>query len=130
MGLPPHLIDLVQDALLKSFWTKGALLKFLRRSSVSDKFLSQLSRDDTKRDWLDRLFPVLEADERGQSLIQQMARSLADQTTFPDLMNWENSAERTQAAMDAVGALKSYLTQKDLEKVDERGNLYSFCILH
>jgi hypothetical protein len=120
MGLPPHLIDLVQDALLKSFWTKGALLKFLRRSSVSDKFLSQLSRDDTKRDWLDRLFPVLEADERGQSLIQQMARSLADQTTFPDLMNWENSAERTQAAMDAVGALKSYLTQKDLEKVDER----------
>ncbi|MFN5530266.1 MAG: hypothetical protein ACK5F7_06815 [Planctomycetaceae bacterium] len=111
---------MVQDALLKSFWTKGALLKFLRRSSVSDKFLSQLSRDDTKRDWLDRLFPVLEADERGQSLIQQMARSLADQTTFPDLMNWENSAERTQAAMDAVGALKSYLTQKDLEKVDER----------
>ena len=120
MGLPPHLIDLVQDALLKSFWTKGALLKFLRRSSVSDKFLSQLSRDDTKRDWLDRLFPVLEANERGQSLIQQMARSLADQTTFPDLMNWENSAERTQAAMDAVGAPKNYLTQKDLEKVDER----------
>ena len=38
-GLPPHFIDLVQDALLKSFWTKKALRTFIRRSHISESFL-------------------------------------------------------------------------------------------
>jgi hypothetical protein len=120
MGLPPHFIDLVQVALLKSFWTKKALRNFLRRSHVSDNFLSQLSNDEKKSDWLDRLFPKLEASERGQALIQQMARSLADQTSFPDLMNWEDSAEKVRAAQEAVNALKDYLVRKDNDKEQEQ----------
>ena len=120
MGLPPHFIDLVQDALLKSFWTKKALRNFLRRSHVSDNFLSQLPEDEKKRDWLDRLFPKLEVNERGQTLIQQMARSLADQTSFPDLTNWEDSSEKIRAAKEAVNALKNYLARKDSDKDEQR----------
>jgi hypothetical protein len=120
MGLPPHFIDLVQDALLKSFWTKKALRRFLRRSHVTDGFISQLPDDETKRGWLDRLFPKLEASERGQNLIHKMARSLADQTSFPDLANWEDSTEKIRVATDAVNALKSYIAQKDQEQNDER----------
>src|SRR6266849_2832221 len=95
--LSPHFIDLVQDALLKSFWTKKALRNFLRRCHIAEKFLSQLSHEETKREWLDQLFPKLEDTDRGQALIQQMARSLADQTTFPDLENWENSTEKIRS---------------------------------
>jgi hypothetical protein len=120
MSLPPHFIDLVQDALLKSFWTKNALRKFLRRSHVSDNFLSQLPDNETKRDWLDRLFPKLEGTEKGQALIQQMAKSLADQTTFPDLANWEDSAEKIRAATQAVNALKEYFARKDDEREQEQ----------
>ena len=118
--LPPHFIDLVQDALLKSFWTKIALRKFLRRSHISENFLAQLNNTDTKRDWLDHLFPKLENSERGQALIQQMARALADQTTFPDLENWEDSADKIAAAKAAVTPLRSYLERKDEQRLDER----------
>ena len=58
--LSPHFIELVYDALLKSFWRKKALRNFLRRSHVSENFLGQLTDDESKRDWLDRLFRRLE----------------------------------------------------------------------
>src|SRR5216683_3735846 len=114
--LSPHFIELVQDALIKSFWTKKALRNFLRRSHIAESFLSQLSNDEIKRDWLDRLFPKLEGSDRGQALIQKMARSLADQSTFPDLDNWEDSTEKIRAAQAAVTALKGYLNRKDDER--------------
>ena len=120
MSLPPHFIDLVQDALLKSFWKKQSLRNFLRRSHISETFLSQLSDSEMKRDWLDRLFPKLEATEKGQALIQQMARSLADQTSFPDLTNWEDSSEKIRVAKEAVNALKIYLARKDSDMDEER----------
>jgi hypothetical protein len=91
---PPHFIELVQDALLKSFWTKKALRNFLRRSHIKESVLAQLPPEGTKRDWLDWLFPKLEASDKGHAIIQQMARSLAEQTTFPDLANWEDSTEK------------------------------------
>jgi len=118
--LSPHFIDLVQDALLKSFWTKKALRNFLRRSHIAESFLAQLPYEETKREWLDRLFPKLEESDRGQALIQQMARSLADQATFPDLDNWEDSADKIRAAQAAVAALKDYLNRKDDEREQEK----------
>lgn len=118
--LPPHFIDLVQDALLKSFWTKKALRKLLRRSHISESFLAQLNDADTKRDRLDQLFPKLEGSDKGQAVIQQMARALADQTAFPDLDNWEDSAEKIRVAKIAVVALRKYVDQKDQERANER----------
>jgi hypothetical protein len=118
--LSSHFIDLVYDALLKSYWRKEALRRFLRRSHISDHFLAQLSADESKREWLDRLFPKLEASDRGQAVIQQMARSLADQTTFPDLENWEDSDEKIRAAKAAVAALREYLKRKHEEQENEK----------
>lgn len=119
-SLPPHFLELVYDALLKSYWTKKALKIFLRRSHVGESFLSQLDHAETKREWLDRLFPKLERSGRGQALIQQMARSLAEQVRFPDLENREDSDQKTAAAKEAVVSLKTYLGRKDSEKQDER----------
>ena len=119
-ALSPHFIELVQDALLKSYWTKKALRSFLRRSHIAETFLSQLPYEETKRDWLDRLFPKLEESGRGQALIQQMARSLADQSSFPDLANWEDSADKISAAKKAGAALKDYLNRKDDEREEEK----------
>lgn len=119
-GLPPHFIELVQDALLKSFWTKKGLRSFLRRSYISESFLAQLSPDETKRDWLDRLFPKLEGTEKGRAVIREMAGSLADQTTFPDLGNSEDSGGKIREAQASVTALKAYLAKKGEERENEK----------
>lgn len=118
--LPPHFVELLYDTLLKSFWRKKSLRNFLRRSHVAEAFLSSLPEDETKRDWLDRLFPRLEATEKGQSLLQQMARSLAEQDSFPDLLHWEDSEDKIRDAKAAVAALKEYINRKDEEKRDEQ----------
>ena len=118
--LPSHLIELVQDALLKSFWRKPALKNFLRRNGISEAALAQLDNSETKRVWLDRLFPKIEISERGQAVIQQMAASLADQTSFPDLTTWEDSELKIMQAKEAVAALKEYLDRKKQERIDER----------
>jgi len=116
--LPPHFIDLVYDCLLKSFWTKNALKRFLRRSGVSDNFLSQLDDAETKREWLDRLFPKLESSERGQALVRQMAATLSDQDSFPD-HNREDAAEKIQAAKESVATLKAYISKQREDKERE-----------
>lgn len=107
--LPSHFIDLVQDALLKSFWRKAALLAFLRRHRISSNFLATWDTTETKRVFLSRLFPRLEASEKGVAVFKQMAVSLADQVKFPDLEGWEDSEEKIRVARDAVGSLKRYL---------------------
>jgi len=89
--LPPHFIELVYDAVLKSFWRRPALKRFLRASGIPEADLAQLDPNDTKRVWLDQLFPKLETAAKGPALINQMARAIAEQTKFPDLENWEDS---------------------------------------
>src|SRR5207248_2557813 len=58
--LSPHFVELVYDALLKSFWRRKALKRFLRLSKVPEPLLAQLHDGEIKRDWLDRLFPQLQ----------------------------------------------------------------------
>lgn len=114
--LPSHFIDLVRDALLKSFWRKPILRQFLQRHHVKESFLATWSSDETKREILDRLFPKLEATGQGQQVIKQMAISLADQIAFPDLKGWEDEALKQKTAMEAIAALKVYLNKaKDEE---------------
>jgi hypothetical protein len=117
--LPPHFIDLIRDALLKSFWRRNSLIAFLRRMSIAETTLSALRSDESKRIWLDRLFPELEKHPKGSSALMDMAKALADQTTFPDLVGWEESVQMTEAAQVAVGALKSYINRKQKEVDDE-----------
>jgi hypothetical protein len=107
--LPSHFIDLIQDTALKSFWRKASLLNFLRRHNIAQTFLATLDATETKRDLLGRLFPRLEASEKGVRVFKQMAVSLADQVSFPDLEGWEDSEQKITAAREAVASLKRYL---------------------
>ncbi|MGH9427769.1 MAG: restriction endonuclease, partial [Terriglobia bacterium] len=67
--LPSHFIDLAQDALLKSFWRKNALLTFLRRHKIAESFLATWQETETKRMFVGRLFPKLESDNKGDQVI-------------------------------------------------------------
>lgn len=108
-SLPSHFIDLVRDALLKSFWRKPTLRQFLSRHRVKDAFLATWTPEETKREILDRLFPKLEKTDEGQQVIKQMAVSLSEQIAFPDLMGWEDEALKVKNAKEAVTNLEKYV---------------------
>lgn len=110
--LPTHFVELVQDALLKSYWRRKAFRNALRRNGVAESFLATWNEDESKRDLLNRLMPALEAAERGPALIKQLAVHLADQVSFPDLTGWADEAEKIQAAKAAVAALKTYIDRE------------------
>ncbi len=113
--ITPRLIDLTYEAALKSYWRKNALRKFLRASHVTENFISSWAEDESKRDLLDRLFQILQKTDKGKSVIFQMVKNLSEQTTFPDLRNWEDSDKKIQDAHKAVQELKAYLRVQDTE---------------
>ena len=114
--LTPHYISLVYEACLMSFWRRKALAKFLRQCGVSTSFLQSWAPDESKREVLDRLFLELPTSDRGRSGLVRMAEFLMEQETFPDLENWENSADKLRAARDAVSRLRLYHS-KQLEEI-------------
>jgi vacuolar-type H+-ATPase subunit I/STV1 len=118
--ITPRLVELTYEAALKSYWRKNALRKFLRASHVSESFLSTWSEPETKREFLDRMFSKLQESDKGKSVIFSMARNLSEQTTFPDLRDWEDSAQKIQVASKAIQELKSYLRKQEEEIKDER----------
>jgi len=120
--IPSHFIDLVQDAMLKSFWRKNALLNFLRRHKISETFLASWQETETKRVFITRLLPKLEAHAKGGQILQQMAISLADQVKFPDLEGWEDAKEKVQSAQEAIEALRRYIEiqKQKTEEIKER----------
>ena len=118
--ITPRLIELTYEATLKSFWRKEALRKFLRASHVAEGFMATWASDETKRDFLDRAFQELQASDRGKAVIFEIARFLSEQTTFPDLRNWEGSAQMIAEATKAVAELKAYLKSQDENIRDER----------
>lgn len=111
--ITPQLVELTYEAVLKSFWRKESLRKFLRASHVAEAFLARWNSDESKRDFLDRGFQKLQASDRGKAVIYGMARSLSEQMTFPDLRNWEDSAKKVAEATKAVDELKAYLKTQD-----------------
>jgi hypothetical protein len=111
--ITPRLIELTYEAALKSFWRKEALRKFLRASHVAESFISSWAEDESKRELLDRLFHKLQSTDKGKAVIFQMARNLSEQTTFPDLNNWEDTSDKIQEAHRAVQEIKFYLKKQD-----------------
>jgi hypothetical protein len=121
--LPPHYLELVSEAALKSYWRRNALRIFLRRCGVSEAFVSTWAKEESKRDLLHRLFPKLElTGDSGVRLINRMADSLIQQTSFPDLEGWEDSEQKKKDAKRAVTALKEYrdIQHKEAEQEHER----------
>ncbi len=107
----PHLIELTYDAALRSFWRKKALSSFLGRSQIPS--LPAWLPDESKRDYLSRVFDSLQDTDQGRRKIVQLALFLAEQLSFPDLRGWEDSTEKNEAAKSAVSKLQSYLSKQD-----------------
>ena len=107
--LSPSLINAVYDAILKSFWRRKTLWRFLRQAGVAENFLASWREEESKREFLDRLFTRLPDQPRGQDLILSIARDLAGQDSFPDLVGWEDSDRKLREARDAVNRLRPML---------------------
>jgi len=116
----PRLVELTYEAALKSYWRKEALRKFLRSSRISEAHLATWATDESKRDFLDRTFQKLQGNDTGKSVIFDMARSLSEQISFPDLRNWEDSGQKISDATKAVAELKGYLRAQEEEIRNER----------
>jgi hypothetical protein len=114
----PHLIDLTFDAALRSFWRKSALSSFLRTSGIGK--IPAWGPDESKRDYLTRVFEALRGTDAGRSKIMQLAQFLAEQRSFPDLKGWEDSAQKLEGAEQSVVALRSYLEEQDLDIATEQ----------
>jgi hypothetical protein len=113
-------VTLVYEATLKSFWRRNALSRFLRQAGVAQSFISSWGSQESKRQFLDRLFAKMPDQPRGQELILAMARDLAQQASFPDLIGWEDSDRKIQDAREAVLALRSALSRIEDQTASER----------
>lgn len=119
--IPPHYLELVADAALKSYWRKRALGLFLRRCGVSEGFLATWHADESKRDLLYRLFPKLEdSGNNGLRLVNRMADALIQQASFPDLVGWEDSVQKVASATAAVAVLRKYREAQQAEVISEK----------
>jgi hypothetical protein len=116
----PHLVQLAFEAALKSFWRKESLRKFLRQSHVAESHLATWASEESKRDFLDRTFAALQRNDKGKAVIGAMAIYLAEQSSFPDLRNWEDSAVKIRDAQNAVNELKVYIARQTEEIRTER----------
>lgn len=120
--LAPAFIQLTQDACLKAFWRKRELRLFLQQHKISEAKLATWHEDETKRDFLSRLFQeLLQLDDNSvHAAILEMARSLAEMKYFPDLENWEDSTEKISAAHRAIARLKSEVDELNQQVRDTR----------
>jgi hypothetical protein len=119
--IPPHYLELVADAALKSYWRKRALRLFLRRCGIGEPFLATWHGDESKRDLLYRLFPKLEeSGNDGLRTVHRMADALIQQSSFPDLVGWEDSVQKIASATAAVAALRAYRDTQRAEAVTEK----------
>jgi hypothetical protein len=115
--LAPGFVALTQDACLKAHWRRSALRSFLLQHGISESKLASWDTEESKRDFLQRLFQGLVSirDNKGHAVILAMARSLVEMRYFPDLENWEDSAEKISAAHKAVERVRDAVRQMDQE---------------
>ena len=117
--LTPYYISLIYEACLKSFWRRSALRNFLRECKISENFLATWSEDETKRNFLDRLFEKLPRTDNGRLGLHKIAKFLMEQRSFPDLKNWEDTPEKMKAAHDAVTRLRVHHHQQEDQIISE-----------
>ena len=109
--LSPSFVELTQDALLKAIWFKGSLRMFLIQHQISESALAQWQADQSKREFVEWLWPKLVKDEKGQNAILAMARSLAEMRHFPDLERKEDTKERIPEAVEAINRLRKAVSE-------------------
>lgn len=112
--LSPAFVELTLDTLLKAIWRKTTLRRFLQQHNVSSADLAQWHADQTKRAFLEWVWPQLVESDRGQNAILAMARSLADMRHFPDLEMKEDAKISILEAEKATTRLR-----QEVEKINE-----------
>lgn len=118
--LSASFVSAIYETLLRSFWRRKTLARFLRQSGGSESFLGTWMAEESKREFLDRLFARLTGSDRGQDLLAAMARDLVQQESFPDLAGWEDSEEKIGEARQAVDSLRIILAKLSAEVQNER----------
>jgi hypothetical protein len=120
--LAASLVNAVHDAILKSFWRRKTLWRFLRQAGVAESFLATWRDDESKREFLDRLFTKLPDQPRGQDLLLSIARDLAQQDSFPDLVGWEDSERERKETQERFRAFQEEVrrSQQSLESLSRR----------
>jgi len=116
----PQLVELCFSAAHCSFWRKKTLRRFLEQCDVPRAYLSTWHSDETKRDFLERLFEQLPQSDAGRVTVLKLAKSLAEQHAFPDLKGWEESERMLRDADEAVRALRQYLQSQETQIEGER----------
>lgn len=111
--ITPRLVELTYEATLKSFHRRKALSTFLLTSSIPEAFISTWDQSETKREFLDRLFPKLCANDNGKIVIFKIAKSLSEKLTFPDMLGFEDSEQKIREATKATQDLKGYLANQE-----------------
>lgn len=106
--LPHYFIVLTQDTCLHAFWRKDSLRTFLAQNGIKQNFLSTWGQDETKANFLRRLFMKLVEDKSlmGHKAIFMISASLVEMKSFPDLHGWQDSDEKISKAYRAVEKLK------------------------
>jgi hypothetical protein len=119
--LSPNFVELTQDACLKVFWRRRALARFLRLHKIAEAKLATWHDDESKSDFLARLFDDLirMKDNAGHAVILRMARALAEMKYFPDLEKWEDSVQKIKAAKESVARLREKVESLD-EQISDR----------
>ena len=120
--ITPYYISLIYDSALKSFWRKKSLRLFLRECNISESYLSSWNEDESKRDFLSRLFSKLPKNDKGRITLIKMATYLSEQHSFPDLQNWEDSEKKIREAHISVERLRSYHKKQNEELADIKTN--------
>jgi len=120
--LAPHFVQLTQDACLKAFWRKRPLRNFLKQHNISDRKLASWYQDESKREFMERLFEDLLniKDHKGHNVILKIARSLAEMKHFPDLENWEDSTDKISSAHKSVSRLRLEVNKLNQQIRDEK----------
>jgi len=104
-------IELTYDALLKVFWYKSTLRFFFQQHGIKDSVLASWHADQSKRDYMAWLWPLLVRNDRGHAVILKMARSLAEMEHFPDLERKEDTKVRIPEAREAISRLREQVAR-------------------
>lgn len=115
-----QLAELTFDAILRVFNRKKTFIRFLRSMGIKDSVLASFDPNETKREFLDRLFPKMQNTENGKKAIIKMALEIAEFKEFPDLKGFEDSAEKERKARESVRNLKCYLAELCQKASDEQ----------
>lgn len=108
----PYLFELTFDALLKSYHRKKSLKRFLQSMGIKENVLATFNAE-TKREFLEDIFPKLQQTEVGKKSIVKMAQALSEYSNFPNLTTWDDAELKISEAKDAVTKLKAYMLQQD-----------------